>query len=581
MYDVRAVRPTADEGWWAPVMAGRWWAAVSGGRFYTWWSALVALPLAATVLGSFGGVEEPAQASAAVALSAAGWVMCVLMVLPAAWAERRLARPLSRAAVVLGVLVLVSVLRPALNDLLVSWWSPREIGGELGLRIAVNLIAWFALMSMVAVAVNVTASASGVNRRLRGALAALAGDDAAEERGVAAARTRILETVSALRRDAAALREGPVDFDRVRDFSEAVREASHDLDEAADAGAAPADQGPTRSFAERLAPPPIGMVGVVFTASSVPYAMSVMTPAGIVVAACIAVGLAIVGDVVMRRLIAGRDARTQGLVVIGVSAGVGVALSLAFFPVLGSLGAEWLIPVVAFPVLTVLAAIAEGAIRRAEAEQRSLTEALSAFRSSDSRRAESAPDLLRTASAALHGEVQGRCVVFAASLDDGPATPAQVEDFIAVVGGRLDRVLAPQTDREDDAFAALIEAWSHVLDISCEADDDAARALTDAAVARRVADITSEAFVNAVKHSAAKEATVTVAQAAPGVLAVRVAAPGRLRGGRRNGLGLARLGVPARLTQRGGDVVLAAAVPYRLTPASGMSDDDADVDDRP
>ena len=284
----------------------RWWSAVSSGRFYTWWSAIVALPVAATVLGSFGGVTRPGQAVAAVALSTLGWLLCCLLILPAAWAERRIPSPAGRATVVLGALVVVCVLRPLLNDLLVSWWSPRDVGGALGLRILINLIAWFALLSMVAVAVNATATATGVNRRLRAALAALEGGSERDEGDARRARARIHLTVEELRRRAEALRTGVVDFDRVREFSEAVRDASHDLDERADTDAVAAGAAARPSFLAWLRPPPVGLIGAVFTFGSLPFALSVMPLWLVALAAVVALGIPTLGDAVSRVLSRGR-----------------------------------------------------------------------------------------------------------------------------------------------------------------------------------------------------------------------------------------------------------------------------------
>lgn len=545
----------------------RWWSAVSSGRFYTWWSAIVALPVAATVLGSFGGVTRPGQAVAAVALSTLGWLLCCLLILPAAWAERRIPSPAGRATVVLGALVVVCVLRPLLNDLLVSWWSPRDVDGALGLRILINLIAWFALLSMVAVAVNATATATGVNRRLRAALAALEGGSERDEGDARRARARIHLTVEELRRRAEALRTGVVDFDRVREFSEAVRDASHDLDERADTDAVAAGAAARPSFLAWLRPPPVGLIGAVFTFGSLPFALSVMPLWLVALAAVVALGIPTLGDAVSRVLSRGRTPTAQGIIVLAVSVAEGVLLSLVFLPEFGSLGVEWVIPIVMVPGITILAAVAEGAVERAESEQLSLTQALSAFRAADAGTPASAADLLRHAADTLHGEVQSRCVVFAAMLDDEPATPEQTAEFLSAIGVRLDHVIAPPAPVDGDALATLIAAWSPVLDIHCDIDEESARALTDPDTARRVADVTSEAFVNAVKHSAAREATVVVQQAAPGILAARIAAPGRLRSTRSGGLGLARLAVPARLSQRGTDVVLAAAVPFRDTRA--------------
>ena len=545
---------------WLPVL-DRWRDVLTGGRFFTWWSAVVALPVSATILALYDGANDLREAGIAMALSAVGWLPCCLLVLPAALAERRLHSPLARGLTVVGAIVAVSVLRPILNDLLVNSWTDWAVTGDLPLRMLMNALVWLLLLSMVAVAVDANATAKRVNLRLRAALVALAGGDITTGLQARRARARVVAVVEGLRRRAAELRTGVVDFDRVRAFSDAVREASHDLDDFADNGL-PTDRIRTRpSFLARLRPPPVGLVAGAFTLASLPYGLRTLPPWLVAVGAVVVFTVATAGELLAWFLAAGRAPRTQGIIVICCSFLTGAAVPLAFLAIAGHGEPAWLIPVPAIPALTILAAYAEGAFRRAETEQRVLTEALWAIRATGAGQPASTAAFVHRAADILHGEVQGRCVVFAAGLEDDPATPEQVEDFIRSVDHRLDHALALREEIDADPLGALLEVWSPVLRIRTEIDPAAAAALADRETSQRIADVASEAFVNAVKHAAARETTVGIRRVADDVLAVRIATPGRLRMRLRPGMGLARLGVPTRLAQEGSQVVLTAAVP--------------------
>ncbi|MFT4210919.1 MAG: hypothetical protein QM626_03530 [Microbacterium sp.] len=542
------------------VLAQRWWRAVTGGRFFTWWSALVSLPAALTALGAFAGVDAAAQLPAALLASLLSWMVCVVVVLPAAWAERLLVSSGGRAVAVLAAVVVVSVLRPPLNDLLFGGSPVGTSIAEWPLRMLTNAISWLVLMSMVAVAVDTTVTATAVNRRLREALAVLGGGGGYDDT-MRRARARVVFTVGELRRRVDALRHGVVDFERVRGFSEDVRAASHRLDAGADQATSSGTVGLPSMWA-RLAPPPVGFVGVLYIVASIPYASHILPPLELLACALALLAVAVIADLLLRIVARRRAASTRGILIVVFAVVTGAVLSLAFLPVVD--GPVALISLLAFPLLTVLAAIAEAAILRSDNEQRWLTQALAAVRGPGGRSPGSAPEVLRAAAASLHGAVQGRCVVFAATLDDDVATREQTETFIAAVHRALDHVVSPQ-DRgpEEDPLGALLSVWSQVMQIDCDIDLDAATGMRDPATARQVADIASEAFVNAVKHSAAKQATVRLRATGPRqqrCLEVEVASPGVLRGAvRRRGVG--QLGRRARLTQRGREVVLVAVVP--------------------
>jgi hypothetical protein len=163
-------------------------------------------------------------------------------------------------------------------------------------------------------------------------------------------------------------------------------------------------------------------------------------------------------------------------------------------------------------------------------------------------------------------------VLFAATVDERAATAEELEAFVATIALALAEIegTAPASAASarvapSDALAQMLETWSHVLQISSDIDDDARIALGREDVMRRVVDIASEGFLNAVKHSGAKRATLAVTYGDPDAapeLRVQVSSPGRLGSALplTAGRGIANLG-GAQLFQRGRDVVLEARVP--------------------
>ncbi len=422
-----------------------------------------------------------------------------------------------------------------------------------------NTVSWLVLLSLTALAVDATVTASAVTRRLREALAALGGIDGYDDT-MRRTQARVAAVVAELGQGADRLRQGVVDFDRVRAFSESVRAASHRLDaevaEIVASGVSP------QSLWSRLAPPPVGFVGVLYVLASIPYTSRVLAPVQLVVCAVALLAICVLSDLLLRVAARSRTEPARGVLIVVFAVVTGAVISLVSVPVLQ--GLSGLISLVAIPLLTVLAAVSEAAVRRSNSEQRWLTSALAAVRGPDAGQPRTAAEVLRAAAASLHGAVQGRCVVFAATLDDDVAGTEETEAFIAAVQRALDEVTSPPERGTDaDPLGALIAVWSQAMRIDLDIDRAAAECLRDPAAACEVADIAREAFVNAVKHSAATRATVRVRVSGPSDgrrLRVEVASPGRLRvlaHLRRVG----RLGSSARLSQQGREVVLEAVVP--------------------
>ncbi|QEW00898.1 hypothetical protein F6J84_12810 [Microbacterium caowuchunii] len=546
---------------------------MTSGRFFTWWSAAVSLLASVTVLGSYFGVTQAQDYPAAVGVSAIGWAVIAALVLPVAWAERRVRSPRGRAALVLATLVAVSVLRPFLNDAIAAALLPTQPSGGWAQRIATNLLVWVLLLSLVAIATVGYAGSRSVGRRLRSARAALA---AAGERAAVFERQAQAEldaSFARIRTGLETLRTGRPGFEDVRAFSAVVREASHRLEDVArtelppvagDVAPAAPPVGSSRPILSRLRPPPPFTVAGIYFAASLPYIVTV-APWYLVLLSIVALALLSgAADVLSRRLGARRPPSGRGATLIVVWAGAGAVYSAVAFALHPESGGIVLVPILAFPGIAVAIALCADAGRRSIVQERLLTSALAAEAAALAALAARTRASLDTAAERLHGHVQGRCVVFAAALDERDATTSEAEAFAVTIDRALEEMRHGATDgtRASDVLADVITSWTNVLRISSEIDPAARSVLADAGIRRRVADIAAEAFVNAVKHSGARSAELSVRPAdEPGqALLVEVAAPGVLADGlRMRGRGLAHLS--ARAYQRGADVVLEASVP--------------------
>lgn len=553
--------------------AAIWWAAVSSGRFFTPWSIVVAVPLAVIVLAPYQSADSVpevigAEASAAVAVAA-----LIVVLLPVALLERRLRTPAVRAALVLGAVLAVSVARPFLNDALAVGVFGLEPDTMWATRIVTNIVAWTALLSLVAITEQLYASSREARERLAGALRTVTDEQRRAYRYDRDSRDLLDAEVAALRAALARLRLSPVDFDAVREFADEVRSASHrlQLQAAVDlAVASVADPtaglavAPHRRFVERLRPPPLFLVGVIFAAGSMPFAYN----AGgwgllfIVVAGVVGVGLGT--DLLTRRLSRRLDPRSRGVVVLGVWTLAGLIVSgVGALLVPGSLVPA--IPALAVPGLAVLAALCADAVHRGRIEARRLGRALRDVARATAVRAAGARQALLHAADTLHGRVQGTCVIFAAQVDDEPATPGTLARFERSVDAALGAVLDPTDAAETSVgLAETVAVWQPVIAVSTAVDAPSERALADSSVSLRVVSVVAEGLVNAVKHAASPRAAVAVvASPEDSTLHVTVSSPGQLRADAQlaGGLGVSLLGPSARVFQRDGEVVLEAVIP--------------------
>ncbi|MGU3357894.1 hypothetical protein ACLBWJ_11625 [Microbacterium sp. M4A5_1d] len=551
-----------------------WWDAVSSGRFFTPWSALVAVPVSAIVLAPYATVDTPLELLSAQfsGLLVAGILAVAL--LPVVLAERRIPSSTARGVLVLAALVAAAVARPFLNDALAVGAFGLGTDPAWSERIVTNVVAWVSVLSLVAVTEQLYVSSRTARTRLADALRTVTDEQRRAGRYERDTREFLTSEISALRTALAALVASPLDFERVRGFSDGVRSVSHRARDRAGlelADISPDDAGPSaietaRTVFERLRPPAPGLVGVIFAAGSAPFALRTEGPvfAAVLIVGVLALCLAV--DRLTRGIACRSSALRRGRRLVGLWLGAGIVVAAAAAVLVGEPSFIPVIPAIALPGIAIVAALCAEAIHRGRVETRRLGRALQALVRSAADQTSSTRQNLAHASDVLHSRVQSTCVILAARVDDEIATPGDIRDFeLAISAGLTDALGArrPGAARAAD-LAETVAIWRPVLTVSSAVDPAATVAMSDALVTTRVVAVVAEGLVNAVKHAAARSADIEVRGAADGAsLSVRVRTPGRLRSdaGAATGLGLAGLGPSARVFQNGRDVVLEASVP--------------------
>ncbi|GAA1954357.1 sensor histidine kinase [Microbacterium aquimaris] len=563
-----------------------WWDAVSGGAFYNTWSTGLSFVLATFIsvpTFSHGAFEGYAKA---VVVAAISWVVLAILVAPAAFAERRLPGRVARASTVLVALVVASCLRTPLNDLLghLLWATSSE--GDFGPRIATNITWALLLFSLVAVTHTQYAQRRVTTERLENALATMRTRLARARAQSESTRALLADTAHRLRDAREQLLAGDLDFDAVRAYADQVRAESHLIERRADdvAEEVSTPEGrdrpsrPHRSLSERLVATPRLVVALLYVAGTVPFSFAAGGAHVVLVGAVGIAAIDLAAGAVVRRVIPPRGARHRAPLYIAVWLIAGVAacaMTYALVPGIGVLGLTGMILV---PGMVVALALCIDAIQEAREVARRSEELLPQVAREAGEETSRAIDPLRAAVDLLHGGVQGRCVVFAAHVDEGQATERHVADFRRLTDDIFDRLLDEQACqaaeeetgivlRETEPGAGPIErilgAWGAIMEISVRTSDRAAVALTDAATADQVVDVVNEALVNAVKHSGARAALVRLTVAADGRLRVRAISRGTLSDpdAQRPGIGTSSL--DATVTQSGDDVVFDARLPWR------------------
>ncbi len=549
-----------------------WWHALGSGRFFTWWSALVSfIIMGLLVVPDYGGTTLLSYADAAI-VSVLGWVLLAIPFLGVAGLERRLHSHGARAAIVLAALVAVSAARPLVNQSLSMWLFDETTIGAWPVRFATNLGIALVGFSFVAVATTQYYEDRQTTQWLAIALARM---DATRHRAAlyeAGARRAIEHTVGGLRAQRDVLLRGELTFEAVRAYAELVRAASHQLGDMATtslatepstqpvvaASIAPAH----KPLLERLSPTPVFCVGLIYVVMCAPFGFA--AGGTVLVLAMFAVMLpldALVG-VILRASMRRITGATGGLIFIGVWTLAGMAAVVAGDVLIPGLGILGLVPSLALPAAAIIISATIDAHRSASRAEARATATLARNALALAERARTVRSPLEAAIGVLHGGVQGRCVIFAARVDEPGATPADIARFRTETDAAFDEIIGLRPVPAPGDLEGLLAVWRDVVDVASHFASEVRPMLDDAVTQHHVCDIVNEGLVNAVKHGGARHVQVGLDTTSDGNLRVRVTSPGVLaHAASVGGRGIAALPGAAHLSQRGANVVLEVVLP--------------------
>ncbi|MGH1524728.1 hypothetical protein ACRAWC_12085 [Leifsonia sp. L25] len=547
----------------------------TGPAAISWWSWLVTLPFAVTVMSGLQYISGGPWAIASVGALEHAAVGATML---AGWAVLRATPQQARVPVVFLVFAAIGLLRPLL--FLASGWAlgiPVATGG-LGGRIFINVVTTITTLSLIAAAVDLVRAHIGVYRRLRGAQRAAARDAERTIVRIAELRRSVLETVLARLDDAAtaAAAHGirPADAALLlRGLAqEVVRPASHRLytDAVAQAEETVID-GPVRvrawvaSVLLGMRPAPALPLALLFAVLVTPFGIAQhgllfsLTP--------VACGVALVwtGNLAVRWVVGRVPAILRAAVLLTGYAVIGVLLSLTTNLVVESLGGDpdlvW-IEAITYPAIAFGAALVASLSARVRRDQAALEAAVQAsvLEAADGR---SALDREREGLARLlHSGVQSELIAAALSL--GARSGEDASDGVREVVSNIRAELSAHRSDPDaaDRIAALVESWGSAIPLRASFGDGVWERLREAARAEAVVDAISEGLANAVRHGDGSEVTLDVLPAAGDGVSIVVVSGGALSTAA-PGIGLRQLAErgDVELRELAGRVELAVAIP--------------------
>lgn len=553
-------------------------ARIYGPSAVTWWSWLITLPFALTVMSG----QQYVTGGPAAVLAVAGLQHAILgVVLLIGVAVLRVVRGRGRPVAVLLIYVVVGAVRPLLFLEAGGLLGIRVEAGDLAGRIAINIVSLVVVLALIAVGVDLVREHRGVFRRLRAAQRASERDAArAAERLQELRSTAVDGVVAALEgaaEEAAAHRmQAPEAARLLRAVAEdVVRPASHRV--YADDPETPAEVeplGPREWSASVIggmrAAPPVATAAT-FSLLVVPYGIT-LSGLGSLVAVGVGLLALVAANAAAADLPLPRRAALRLAVLALVYTAAGVLLSVVDTLVLQLLGVEpesvWF-QAVMYPVIALGVAFVASLTVRLRLDQAELERAVQASVSAAARIRADYERERGTLARLLHGGVQSELIAGALALTASPsADPAETAERIAEVVDRARAALrgAAREPEPAEQVQALLDSWSSAIGLSVRVGDGAWDRLADPLRATAVADTISEGLANAVRHGNGAPVRLELRPAEPEGLRVVIVSGGTLGGrprGDDTGIGLRQLSErgTVALRERAGRVELAVAIP--------------------
>ncbi|MFE4468364.1 hypothetical protein ACFRFH_06050 [Leifsonia sp. NPDC056824] len=549
-------------------------AQATGRHAITWWTWLITAPVALTVMS---GLQYVTGGPWAVVAVASVEHLAVGLLLLVGWALLRVTPAPVRAATVIIVFAVVGVLRPVLF-LAAGWLLGIPVdAGDLGGRMAINLVTTVAVFSLIAIAGQLVEDHLGVYRRLRAAQEASARDAMLSADRARGLRDSALDAVSEglERATVAAESHGirPVDAaNLLRELAEqVVRPASHrvfDTDapagEESEAGRVRKRDWIASVLGGMQAAPPL-LLAVLFAVMVLPfgvwqYGLFFCLPP-------LVCGLLVMwGGNVLLGLAATRTPPALRAVVLAIGyVLIGLLLSASSAVTVRLMGGDpelvWF-EVASYWLVGLGVAFVASLTAQVHRDQSELEEAVQ-----DNIRAAAAirGDFERERAALarlLHSGVQSELIASALALAAGPSADASAE-LRRVVSSIRAELSAPRVEPDAaERISALVESWACAIPLRSSFGDDVWERLREPVRAAAVIDTISEGLANAVRHGDGSEVTLDVIAASGDGVSVVIVSGGVLTAAV-PGIGLRQLAErgDVALQEVAGRVELAVTIP--------------------
>ncbi|MFJ8895334.1 hypothetical protein ACIRCZ_12155 [Leifsonia sp. NPDC102414] len=556
-------------------------ARATGSNAITWWTWIITFPFAMTVMSGVQYVDGGRSLGEAEAVAGVEHLAVGLAML-AAYGVLRVTPDRMRAVVVLVLFAAVGVLRPFL-----FLWTGGLLGipvevGELGARIAINVVICLSVFPLIAIGVDLVRDHRGVYRRLNAVRQAAEADERAGRERIRTLRATSVDAVLAQIEDAAApaMLAGiePADASRLlRSLAnDIVRPASHEL-YAADA--TPGQRAAVESSSSgRLgwlgsviggmrAAPPLP-TAVLFVGMVTPFALSSYGVGLAVIQIPVTLAILLLANIGVARLssLMRRPAARVATVLAGYVV-AGVVLTVESDRMLRALGfAPDLIVFQAFiyPCIAAAVAFVSSLSVRVRADQSEIEESMQAAVEAAARVRVDYDHEREGIARLLHSGVQSELIASALAVGMSGATPA---DAATAVRDAVDRIRTglrgarPATDART-RIRMLADSWRRAMTLDVRIDDTVWDRLDDDRRCEAVVDAMSEGLANAVRHGDGSPVTLDLTRGRDGGVLVRVTSGGELASPGA-GIGLRDLAGRAEvaLRERSGGVELAVAIP--------------------
>lgn len=539
------------------------WASVFvSGHFFTRWTWVITAPFAVTLLGGYDAGSNAGQRLDGFGIAIAVHILCGLLGLVAAWAERATRSRHVRIAVVGGAIVALGVVRPLVIDWLTRLAGLPTFPSPMAVRLVTNVVVIAVATTLVAILI------SSLRRRYEtvselGVVLGWLETERTHGRRLFAEAARVLAATERLLRAQLVALERIGEGSSARARAEALRSfaltvlrpssrrlydirTGEELERSLTAESRRPPSGARHPFLLSAAPVglPVGLYVVVLS----PFVLARVPPATAIAGAAAAVVIGCFGEALTSWL----ASRAQGhpwsaAIVIGGGCATAVVIFAATTPIVGAAQATLTGPILTAPILYASLAVMCGAVvgqlaglRQQEAR---LSERIRAYGADGQDGRRRADRLLLDAEQTMHGEAQSICLVAATRLDEH-AEQAVWDGALRDLGSVLEALSLPrpvQQGTAETAVQAMLDGWSRVIDISCDADPGAwATADANREILQQLVDAMSEALTNILRHGGERRAAIAIT-VVDGRLQLIVESPGRITWMSGEGTGLRAL----------------------------------------